>query len=317
MCVESVKSMKPFNFTLAGKVTLSVAALILGIGLMIASIWAYGWLVWVGVIVILVTLLLNSLVQVEAEEAGIQKIFGKASSRVLMPGLNLIWPFITKIIMVNTKKNSYPHVEEGIDPADGFKLSVSYVVLAKLNPQNLWRFASGYNLPIDTNYTIDFMQKILRDVCVVYTCDQLRTDASCRATVQNEVHSRFMDMVNEKLDISLFDEIDVIVKDYAYLPDYLALVKSVKEAEKEAEAAVQKKKATEILAEAKKAAILASGEAENAVLEHLGEILKAHPEININELAKHFPQYFGGGVMPTINMEEMLNGKPKPTIITP
>jgi len=309
------KSMKNITKYFAGKVAISVAFLVLSLLLMLMSIWFDGFFFW-GLVIFVITILCNSIVQIEAEEAGIEKIFGKATKRALTPGLNFILPFFTEVVRVNTKKNPYAHVEEGIDPADGFKLGVSYMVLAKFNPRYVWKFATGYNLPIDTNYFIDFMQKILRDICVGYTCDQLRTDAACRAVVQEEVHTRFIDMVSEKLDMSLFEDIDVIVKDYLYSPDYLALVERVKKAEKEAEAAEQEKKAVETLAEAQAKATRTKGDAENAVIEQLGQILRDHPEINQKTFFEHYPQFIGGGVMPTFNVGGIPSPTPTPTTPT-
>jgi regulator of protease activity HflC (stomatin/prohibitin superfamily) len=298
---------------------LTVGALILSLILMPASIWLGGWCFSLGLILFLIVCITNSLVIVGAENTAYKETLGKVSHKVLMSGPRFVFPFITKVVMVNTKKNGYAHQETNIDPSDGFKLDVSYTIFARLEPTQVWRFAREYNLPIDTNYLVDYMQKILRDEYVRYSCDELRTNAASRAIVQDEVHTKFMDMVTDKLDMSLFSELDVIIKDYIYSPEYLALVERVKKAEKEAEAAKAEKeaqiieaegvaKSTEIIADADAKAIEKKGSAENKVLKRKGEILTEKPAISENEVAKHYPQYVGGGIMPTLSVKEMLNG---------
>jgi regulator of protease activity HflC (stomatin/prohibitin superfamily) len=265
---------------------------------------------------------------VGAENTAYKETLGKVSRKVLMSGPRWVLPFITKVVMVNTKKNGYAHQETNIDPSDGFKLDVSYTIFARLEPTQVWRFAREYNLPIDTNYLVDYMQKILRDEYVRYSCDELRTNAASRAIVQDEVHTKFMDMVTDKLDMALFSELDVIIKDYIYSPEYLALVERVKKAEKEAEAAKAEKEAqiiqaegvrlaTEEIAKGDAAAIELKGSAENKVLRRKGEILTDKPAISENEVAKHYPQVIGG-VMPTLSIKEMLNsGSTTPSTPTP
>jgi regulator of protease activity HflC (stomatin/prohibitin superfamily) len=297
---------------------LTVGALILSLILMPASIWLGGWCFSLGLILFLIVCITNSLVIVGAENTAYKETLGKVSHKVLMSGPRFVFPFITKVVMVNTKKNGYAHQETNIDPSDGFKLDVSYTIFARLEPTQVWRFAREYNLPIDTNYLVDYMQKILRDEYVRYSCDELRTNAASRAIVQDEVHAKFMDMVTDKLDMSLFSELDVIIKDYIYSPEYLALVERVKKAEKEAEAAKAEKeaqiieaegvaKSTEIIADADAKAIEKKGSAENKVLRRKGEILTDKPAISENEVAKHYPQYVGGSIMPTLSVKEMLN----------
>jgi regulator of protease activity HflC (stomatin/prohibitin superfamily) len=308
---------------------LTVGALVLSLILMPAGLWLGGWCFLLGLILFLIVCVTNSLVIVGAENTAYKETLGKVSHKVLMSGPRWVLPFITKVVMVNTKKNPYQHTETNIDPNDGFKLDVSYTIFAKLAPTQVWRFAREYNLPIDTNYLVDYMQKILRDTYVKYSCDELRTNADRRATVQDEVHTKFMDMVANKLDMSLFEELDMIIKDYIYSPEYLALVERVKKAEKEAEAAEAEKKAqiiqaegvrraTEEVAKGDAAAIEAKGTAENKVLEEKGRILTEKPSISENEVAKHYPQYVGGGVMPTLSIKEMLNsGSTTPSTPTP
>ncbi len=77
-----------------------------------------------------------------------------------------------------------------------------------------------------------------------------------------------------------------------------------KKIEAEAEAAALKMKA-----EAEAAALKMKGASENEVRERLGEILKEHPELIKEVLAKNFPKVFGGGATPLINLDELLGEK--------
>ena len=61
------------------------------------------------------------------------------------------------------------------------------------------------------------------------------------------------------------------------------------------------------MAEAEAEAMKLKGASENEVREKLGEILKAHPELIKEVLAKNFPKVYGGGnVTPMMDLGDLL-----------
>lgn len=131
--------------------------------------------------------------------------------------------------------------------------------------------------------------------------------------------------------VNLFSNMTVAIIDVKFDDEYtktvseLASVEKQKEiVEKKAEqlkiSATAKAEATKIAAaadaEAMKLKAAAEAEAmklkgasENEVRERLGEILKSHPELIKEVLAKNFPKVFGGGASPLINLDELLGEK--------
>ena len=115
--------------------------------------------------------------------------------------------------------------------------------------------------------------------------------------------------------INFFKSIDLKINRVKFEAQYEEARAKVAVARAEAEEELQKKKRMEIEAEAKKNVRILEAQAEaeykrqigaseNEVKEKLGEILKTHPELLKEVLAKNFPKVFGGNTM--INLNDLL-----------
>lgn len=131
--------------------------------------------------------------------------------------------------------------------------------------------------------------------------------------------------------VNLFSNMAVAIIDVKFDDEYTKTVSELASVEKQKE--IVEKKAEQLLisqkaaAEAKKIEAEAEAEAlkmkaaaeaeamklkgasENEVRERLGEILKSHPELIKEVLAKNFPKVYGGGATPLINLDELLGEK--------
>lgn len=115
--------------------------------------------------------------------------------------------------------------------------------------------------------------------------------------------------------VNFFEFIDLKINRVKFEEDYekamakVAVAKArtteTKELQKQVEIQAEaKKKALIIEAEGKAEALRLQGASENEVRRVLGEILRDHPELLKQELAKNFPKVFGGSTM--VNLDEML-----------
>lgn len=311
--------MKHLNFTLAGMPMqirggyVSLSILGLSLILMVASIWAYGWMAFVGMFLFVAIMIGNSIVVIQPGFAAYTVTLGQLSHNSLLPGPHLVWPFVTEVTNVDTKINPHGHTFENIDTKEVYKMGVKVTIHYGLAPKYVWMLANHLMLPIDEKYLCVWLREILKDEIARLSCAEIKENEPIRLALQSNVKTRFLKEVDAQFLVicggSIFSSINLVIEDYIYDTKYVEIINNLEAQKVETQIAEEKKKQTEKLAEAKKIAILAAGEAENDVLERLGQILKEHPELNINELAKHFPQVFGGGgVMPTINMEQMLKG---------
>jgi regulator of protease activity HflC (stomatin/prohibitin superfamily) len=115
--------------------------------------------------------------------------------------------------------------------------------------------------------------------------------------------------------VNFFEFIDLKINKVKFEKDYEEAMAKVavskartietKELQKQVEIQAEaRKKALIIEAEGKAEALRLQGASENEVRRVLGEVLKDHPELLKQELAKNFPKVFGGSTM--IDLGEML-----------
>ena len=140
-------------------------------------------------------------------------------------------------------------------------------------------------------------------------------DPSKMVTIETRVLTEIVEIVD---GVNFFEFVDLKINRVKFEADYEQAIAKVAVAKAKTVETEELRKQVEIQAEAKKQAMITEaegkamamrlqGESENEVRRVLGEILKDHPELLQEELAKNFPRVYGGSTM--INLGEMIERK--------
>lgn len=141
------------------------------------------------------------------------------------------------------------------------------------------------------------------------------------ADLSSEIERAYLSKVQTQcLSIAgrnLFSNMSVAIIDVQFDEEFTQAVAQLAKAEKEKEIVIAKAEqlkisetaqaeATKIRAEAEAEAMRLKGASENEVREKLGEILKTHPELIKEVLAKNFPKVYGSSINPMLTMDELM-----------
>lgn len=296
--------------------------IVVGISLIVIAKWLSGWFAFWGVLIILGAILSNSIIQIEGGTAGAQKVFGAPVRRVLTPGWRWIVPFFTQIKFITTKHLPHEGAALDVETNDGFKIGIEYTIFRGFIPERVWHFVDDVEEPFDENYLNKWLREIFQNLVRTHSSKEIQEQPAIALALQEEIKTRFYDEVNDRMFMvcgeTIINNVQLVFGNYVYAPKFLELQESLRDANNNALIAEQNKKAqvteakgvaesTEIIATADAKAIELKGGAENKVLRRKGEILTDKPAISENEVAKHYPQYVGGGIMPTLSVKDMLN----------
>ena len=303
---------------------LSKPFLIVTVVCIVAAIFI-GWGFWlVAALVLLFVVFINGMYVVMPGHAGYKITLGKMSNSSFKAGFGWMIPFISSMSEVDITRQTHQDTNS-MKNKERRDIFLTYVLTWNLNPNNVHTL----HATIGEN---EYVGKAL--------CPQL--DAAFTEIVANktyeDINGKLADLSAEvkanfepRYDHSLFQNVELNIIEVKFDKDYEDAVSEMAKVEMQRkiveEKAEQLKISTNAKAEATK--IEAAGEAEamrlkaaaeaeamklkgaseNEVRERLGEILKSHPELIKEVLAKNFPKVYGGGATPLINLDELLGEK--------
>lgn len=274
---------------------------------LILAFFAPGWGIMTMLVILGMVLLVNSLCIVMPGHAGYLIVLGHMANKSIQSGLRIVWPFISSVTEVDIRMKTHED-RNTMKNKDRRDVTLTYVLTWYLQADAVHTL----HATIGEN---DYVQKAL--------CPQLD------ACMTNIIASKTYDEINAGLEnlsqevmkafsyeTTLFRDVKLNIIDVKFDKDYEdAIAEAAKTemqrhiVEEKAEqlriTATAKADALKIEAEAEAEALRKKGASENEVKERLGEILRTHPEILKETLARNFPKVYGGGNM-MINMDDIL-----------
>lgn len=132
-----------------------------------------------GVIIFLIGLLVKSMIQIEAGQGGVQKLFGKVQNNVLQSGLHFINPLVDVIHMdIKTQNYTMSGIhDEGAKAADdairvltsdGLEVTIDLTVLYKLIPSEAPRIVKETGVDYTDKIVRPLTRTKIRDNAVYY-----------------------------------------------------------------------------------------------------------------------------------------------------
>ena len=284
-----------------------------------------GWGFWlVAALVLLFVIFINGMYVVMPGHAGYKITLGRMTNSSFKAGFGWMIPFISSMSEVDITRQTHQDTNS-MKNKERRDIFLTYVLTWNLNPNNVHTL----HATIGEN---EYVGKAL--------CPQL--DAAFTEIVANktyeDINGKLADLSSEvkenfepRYDHSLFQNVELNIIEVKFDKDYEDAVSEMakvemqrKIVEEKAEqlkisttakaeatkiAAAADAEAMKLKAEAEAAALKMKGASENEVRARLGEILKEHPELIKEVLAKNFPKVFGGGASPLINLDELLGEK--------
>lgn len=276
-----------------------------------------GW--WAVTISVVVFLLANSFCVIDAGTAGYIKVLGKVYKRTLLPGLNLVLPFVTMVTRVDTKKQPHEHTINDVETSDIYKMGYTYTIHYGFNPYEVWRIANNLVLPLEENYFCVWLTEIFKDVTKQYTHADIKGNAALTDQMKDEIKNLFQQKVEDKMDelcgsSTILSYLDLIIKDFIFDPAFIKSTVELETARIDTEKAKEKRKQIEELAEARKTAAMkqaeadayalaAKGKAEADALKKKGKAIDEHPNTIKQTIAENFPKVVGSNPLVNLNLE--------------
>lgn len=285
----------------------------------IMFIYSAGWGWTIVLIAVALILVVNSMCIVMPGNAGYLIVLGRLINKPIQSGLRFVVPFISSVTEVDVRLQKHEDTNT-MKTADLRDITLKYVL----------------NYEVDKNYVHllhahfgenDFVSKALCPwldaVMTQIVASKTYNDINGKlADLSSEIETAYLAKVRTQcINIAtrdLFSNMSVAIIDVQFDEEFTQAVAQLAKAEKEKEIVLAKAEqlkisetaqaeATKIRAEAEAEAMKLKGASENEIREKLGEILKAHPELIKEVLAKNFPKVYGGGVAPMLTMDEILN----------
>lgn len=290
----------------------------------IASVFlGWGFMGLAGIIVIFVTFL-NGMYVIMPGNAGYKITLGKLASRSYPAGFGWMIPFVSSMTPVDITRQRHEDTNT-LKNKNRREVTLRYILTWALNPDNIHILHAtiGENEYINKALCPQ-LDTAFTEVISSKTYDEINADL---ANIASEVKDNY----ELRYDHNLFVDVEINIIEVKFDTDYektiaeAATVEMRKDiVEKQAEqlriSAKAKADARVLLAEGEAAYIKKTAEAEaeglklkgaseNEIKEKLGEILKGHPELIREVLAKNFPKVYGSGATPLINLDELLGNK--------
>ncbi len=132
-----------------------------------------------GFVIILIGVLTSCIVQIDAGQVGVQKLFGKVQSRILQSGLNFVNPLVEVIKMdIKTKNYTMSGVhDEGekagddairVLTADGLEVTIDLSVLYRIVPSEAPRLLAQTGVDFEDKIVRPLTRTRIRDNAVYY-----------------------------------------------------------------------------------------------------------------------------------------------------
>lgn len=280
-------------------------------------------IVGVGLFMLILFLWATAIRVVNAGYVGVKTTFGKIHTEALNPGLHFKWPFIDKIVELDTRLVSF-EVEAGSASKD---LQVVKTVISVQHSQNgavapLSYAAVGDLEKFDVSVVSPAVLESLKAVTARYTAEELITK---RDVVAQEVSDAIQEFINRTLEekqiTGALDIANVAIKDFNFSHEFNASIETKVKAQQDALRASNEKAKRIIEAEASASEQKLAAEAEAYEIEQVSvaraesikreaEALAQKPELlqlrAIEQWNGILPVYVGTGeAMPFLSVDQM------------
>lgn len=287
---------------------LTIPLLIATVILSLATWWFWcSWSYLIGAVACFAfAVFINGLYVIMPGYAGYKITLGKMANKSYPAGFGWMIPFISTMTEVDITKQTHrdTNTMKNINRRD---ITLTYVLTwhVSANAVHTLHATIGEN---------DYVRKALcpqLDACITNiiagkTYDEINAGL---AALSSEVMAAFT------FDTMLFKNVELNIVDVKFDKDYEEAVAETAKVEMERKIVEEKAKQLKITADAQaevirtKAqaeadALKVKGASENEIREALGTILKDHPELIKETLAKNFPKVFGGSTM--VNIDDLL-----------
>ncbi|MCM1323762.1 MAG: SPFH domain-containing protein [Acetobacter sp.] len=247
---------------------------------------------------------------------GYQIVLGKMMKNPVQAGLQFVWPFISSVTEVDVRLQK--HEDSNVMKTANLRdITLSYALTYQIDKAQVAQLHATIG---EDNYVVKalcpWLDAVMTQVVASKTYEDINgklgdlsteIEAAYLAKVENQCNNiagrnLFVNMSVAITDVKFDDEYTKAISDLAKTQKYKEIVEAKAEqmqiiAEAEAKAALTK-------AQAEADALKLKGASENEIKERLGEILKSHPELLKETLAKNFPKVFGGNSI--VNLDDLL-----------
>lgn len=282
----------------------------------------WGWGYWsIAAVIISFVAFINGLYTVPVGQAGYLTILEKPCKNVY-EGYGWMIPFISSV--VTTEIISQYHRKENLmKNVDRRDVIITYELTWNVKKDAVLELSRKHGLDVNT-YVAKTIAKSMDECFTIVIASMTYDEINGHL---DDVKQQALNKFETAYDKELFENINVSITDVKFDKDYeesVALMAKTEiethikeeqakqkeiDAKGEAEALKIKAQAAadalKMKAEAEAEGMRLKGASENEIRERLGEILKTHPELIQEVLAKNFPKVVGS-TMPTFNLNEIL-----------
>lgn len=255
-----------------------------------------------GILAILAVLGLSSYVIINPGEAGVLSILGKARNGVLLEGVHLKPPFVSKVDIYDITVQKF-EVPAQSSTKDLQQLSASFAINFRLDPIQV----------VNIRRTQGTLQNIVSKIIAPQTQESFKIAAALRTveeaiTKRNALKQDFDEALSERLQKYGIIVLDTSVVDLTFSPEFSKAVEEKQIAEQRAQRAVYIAREAEQEAEATINRAKGQAEAQRLLRESLtAELLQKQA---IEKWDGKFPQVLGGsGAVPFLNLEGITSAK--------
>lgn len=285
------------------------------LGLVLTFFHSLWWIALLSCI-ILVVLGVNALCIVMPGNIGYQIVLGKLMKSPVDSGLQIVWPFISSVTEVDVRLQKHED-SNTMKTANLRDISLSYALTYQVNQTTVPQLHATIGEDDYINTALcPWLDAVMTQVVASKTYEDINGKLG---DLSKEIEDAYLEKVKDQCKniagTNLFINMSVAITDVKFDEEYTKAVSDLAKTQKEKEIIEAKAEQLQISAEAKAKALVTQanaeaeamklkGASENEVKERLGEILKAHPELLKETLAKNFPKVFGGNTM--INLDDIL-----------
>ena len=282
-----------------------------------------GWGFWLvaGILLAFVTFI-NGMYVIMPGRSGYKITLGAMANKSFASGFGWMIPFISSMSEVDITRQRHQDTNN-MKNKERRDIALTYVLTWNLVPSNVHILHATIG---ESDYISKALCPQLDAAFPEVVAEKTYEDINGKlAEVSAEVKANFEPRYNH----SLFENVELNIINVQFDKDYEDAVSEMAKVEMQRKIVEEKAEQLKIstkaqaeargmqaegeaayirkLAEAEAAAMKLKGASENEVREKLGEILKAHPELIKEVLAKNFPKVYGGGnVTPMMDLGDLL-----------
>lgn len=308
----------------------TLAGILVGVILISVFGLGFGWSI-IGICSFLL-ILANSLVIVQPGNAGYLKVFEVLQNKSYPAGLHFVVPFISTMKEVDIRLQEHRCTTETKKNKNLREVKIEYVLNYRIN-ENLVHLLHRY-IGEDKYLNTALCPWLETSITDVVSQKEYSDINGKIKELQHEIQAAFLDKVKAECIAlnteaeELFAQLSVSIQSIDFDAEYTKSISELAVADNEIKIVEKRKEqkiiianakaealkieaeaeaaALKVKAEAEAEALKMKGASENEVKEKLGEILKTHPELLKDVLAKNFPKVYGGSNI--INLDDLLSG---------